>query len=167
MTKICQWCKCEFETKSHKNVRYCSLQCGVMARRKLNFEKREAKAKELGVTIEEFERLTRKGLIKHALEAKRLGIPIEEARRRESAARYAETKALAAAFGISVKEYIKCFGKARKQRDLKRRPKTYAEIKAANRRRPLVSGWRGTPVMGGGAIHHNDPYLKPSEYVRV
>ena len=47
-----------------------------------------------------------------------------------------------------------------------KRPKTYREIQAENRRRPLVAGWRGAPVMGGGAIHHNDPYLKPSEYVR-
>lgn len=53
MTKICEWCKCEFETKSHKNVRYCSGECAAMARRKLNFEKREARAAELGITVEE------------------------------------------------------------------------------------------------------------------
>ena len=165
MTKICEWCKCEFETK-HGKARFCSNECAAMAHRKHCFLKREALAKELGVTIEEVERLTRQGWIKYALEAKRLGITIEEAKRRERAARYAKTKALASAAGMGVKEYRKLYGMARKRRDPKRRPKTYAEILAENRRRPIVSGWRGAPVMGGGAIHHNDPYLKPSEYVR-
>lgn len=30
--------------------------------------------------------------------------------------------------------------------------KTYAEIQAANRARPIVSGWRGRAVAGGGAV---------------
>ncbi len=141
MTKICEYCKCEFNTWKSK-TRYCSAECAAMAHRKHCFLRREAQAKELGITIEEVGSLTRSGMLKHALEAKRLGIPIEEARSRKSAARYAETKALAAAAGMGVKEYIKSFGMARKRRDLKRRPKTYAEIRAYNKAHPLVCGWR-------------------------
>ena len=141
MTKICEWCKCEFETK-HGKSRFCSNECAAMAHRKHCFLRREAQAKELGITIEEVESLTRSGLLKHALEAKRLGIPIEEARRRKSAERYAKTKALADAAGMSIREYIKCYGTASKRRDLKRRPKTYAEIRAYNKAHPLVDGWR-------------------------
>ena len=148
MTKICEYCKCEFEAKK-KSVKFCSGECAAMAHRKHCFLRREAQAKELGVTIEEVESLTRRGLIKYALEAKRLGIPIEEARRRKSAERYAKTKELAAAAGMGIKEYIKRFGMARKRRDLKRRPKTYAEIKRENRARKIVAGWRGQIVMGG------------------
>ena len=148
MTKICEWCKCEFETK-HGKARFCSNECSAMAHRKHCFLRSEAQANELGVTIEEVERLTRRGLIKHALEAKRLGIPIEEEIRRKRAESYAKTKALAAAAGMGIKAYIACYGTARKRRDLKRRPKTYAEIRAHNKAHPLVSGWRGAPVMGG------------------
>lgn len=162
MTKICEWCKCEFEAK-HGKARYCSAECAAMAHRKHCFLRREAQAKELGITIEEVESLTRRGFIKYALEAKRLGIPIEEARRRKSAARYAETKALAAAAGMSINEYIKSFGMARKRRDPNRRPKTYAEILAANRKHPIAAGWRGSPVMGGGSVRYNDGDLKQSE----
>ena len=165
MNKICEWCKCEFETK-HGETRFCSHECATMAHRKHCFLKREAWAKELGVTIEEVESMTRRGLIKYALEAKKQGISIEEATRRERAARYAKTKALASAAGMGVKEYRKLYGMARKRRDPNRRPKTYAEIKRENRARKVASGWRGAPVMGGGSIHHNDPYLMPSEYVR-
>lgn len=150
MTKICEWCKCEFDTgRKGKKPRYCSGECARMALRKDCFLKREAWAKELGVTIEEVESLTRRGLIKYALEAKRLGIPIKNAVSLRESPRYAETKALAAAAGMSIKKYIKCFGMARKRRDLKRRPKTYAEIRAANRKHPIASGWRGAPVMEG------------------
>lgn len=35
---------------------------------------------------------------------------------------------------------------------LSRPPKTYAEIQAANRARPVASGWRGQAVAGGGAV---------------
>ena len=122
MKKICEWCKCEFEAK-HGKARYCSGECAAMARRKRNFEKREAKAKELGITVDELGKLIKRG---------RMGL------RPAQPNKYKYTH----------------------------RPKTYREIQAENRRRPLVSGWRGAPVMGGGAIHHNDPYLKPSEYVR-
>ena len=52
MIKICEWCKCEFETK-HGKARYCSGECAAMARRKRNFEKREARAAELGITVDE------------------------------------------------------------------------------------------------------------------
>ena len=123
MTKICEYCKCEFETK-HGEVRFCSVQCAGMARRKRNFEKREARAAELGITVEE--------LLKRS---------------------------------HSRKNHIK-IDQGRHYTSKMKRPKTYKEIQAENRRRPIVAGWRGAPVMGGGSVHHNDPYLKPSEYVR-
>lgn len=122
MTKICKYCKCEFETK-HGEVRFCSVQCAGMARRKRNFEKREARAKELGITVDELVKMTKRG---------RMGL------RPAQPNHYKYTK----------------------------RPKTYREIRTYNKAHPLVAGWRGAPVMGGGSIHHNDPYLKPSEYVR-
>ena len=62
MTKICEWCKCEFETK-HGKARYCSNECAGMAHRKRCFLKREAKAKELGVTIEELEKMIKRGRV--------------------------------------------------------------------------------------------------------
>ena len=162
MTKICEWCKCEFETK-HGKSRFCSNECAAMAHRKHCFLKREAQAKELGITIEEVERLTRRGLVKYAFEAKRLGLPIEKAKSLADAQRYAKIKALAAAAGMSIKKYIKSFGTARKRRDPNRRPKTYAEIRAANRKHPIAAGWRGSPVMGGGSVRYNDGDLKQSE----
>ena len=162
MKKICEWCKCEFET-THGKARYCSNECAAMANQKHCFLRREAQAKELGVTIEEVESLTRRGLLKYAFEAKRLGIPIEEVRRLKNAERYAKTKALAAAAGMGIKEYIKIFGSASKRRYPKRRPKTYAEIRAANRKHPIAAGWRGSPVMGGGSVRYNDGDLKQSE----
>ena len=162
MTKICEWCKCEFETK-HGKTRYCSGECAAMAHRKHCFLRREAQAKELGITIEEVESLTRSGLLKHALEAKRLGLPIKKAVSLREAPRYAKIKALAAAAGIGIKEYIKSFSMARKRRDPNRRPKTYAEIQAANRKHPIASGWRGSPVMGGESVRYNDGDLKQSE----
>ena len=118
MKKICEWCKCEFNAK-RAAARFCSRKCDGMARRKATFEHREAKAKALGITVEELARMARR--------QKR---------------------------GIHWK------------RDMKR-PKTYREIRAANRKHPIVAGWRGQPVMGGGAgVRHNDPWLKPSEYAR-
>jgi hypothetical protein len=113
-----------------------------MAHRKHCFLRREAQAKELGITIEEVERLTRRGLLKYAFEAKRLVLPIEKAKSLADAPRYAKTKALAAAAGMGVREYIKRCGMARKRRDPKRRPKTYAEIRSYNKAHPLVDGWR-------------------------
>lgn len=162
MTKICEYCKCEFETKK-KSTKFCSRECAAMAHRKHCFLRREAQAKELGITIEEVESLTSQGLIKYALEAKRRGLPIEKARSLREAPRYAKTKALASAAGMSIKAYIKSFGMARKRRDPKRRPKTYAEIQRENRARKVVAGWRGSPVMGGGSVRYNDGDLKQSE----
>ena len=121
MTKICQYCKTPFDTGNHGNAtKFCSRECRDMHARKRNHMMREAKAKELGVSIDELKKMVR---------------------RKEVTLRF-------------TKSNIK-------------RPKTYREIQAENRRRPIVSGWRGAPVMGGGSIHHNDPYLKPSEYVRA
>lgn len=62
MTMICEWCKCEVET-SHGNVRYCSKRCAGMAKRKLNQEKREARAKELGITVDELIRRSKRGRV--------------------------------------------------------------------------------------------------------
>ena len=124
MTKICEWCGREFET-NNKEAKFCSRKCTSMAERKRNQEKREARAKELGITVEELVKLIRHG--------KRMGIRPSQPRKYKH----------------------------------KKRPKTYKEIQAENRRRVVAAGWRGAPVMGGGSIQHNDPYLKPSEYVRV
>ena len=154
MTKICEWCKCEFQTK-HRETRYCSGECAAMAHRKHCFLRREAQAKELGITIEEVESLTRSGLIKHALEAKRLGLSIEEEVRRSRAEKRKGRRKRVSVSEVDPKYCVWIH-----------RPKTYKEIQAENRRRPIVSGWRGAPVMGCGSIHHNDPDLKPSEYVR-
>ncbi len=162
MKKICEWCKCEFETQ-HGKAQYCSGECAAMAHRKHCFLKREAKAKELGVTIEEVERLTRSGLLKHALEAKRLGLTIEEVKRRKKAEWYAKKKALAEAAGMGVKEYIRIFGRHVTRKDDKRSPKSYAQIRAHNKAHPIAAGWRGAPVMGGGSVRYNDGDLKQSE----
>ena len=62
MTKICEMCWAQFET-THKEVRFCSKECAGMAHRKLNQEKREAKAKELGVTLEELAKMMRRGRV--------------------------------------------------------------------------------------------------------
>lgn len=121
MTKIFQYCKCEF-SDTHTVRRYCSKKCSGMAKSKRNQELREAKAKELGITVDELVKMTKRG---------RMGL------------------------------------RPAQPNKYKHRPKTYNQIQAENRRRPIVGGWRGTPVMGGGSIHHNDPYLKPSEYVRA
>ena len=76
--------------------------------------------------------------------------------------------ARAAARGLTIEAY-----KRRSKRDLPikgafrmRHPKTYAEIKRANRARKVESGWRGQACIGGGSALHNDAWLKPSEYVR-
>ena len=54
MTKICQYCKCEFESgRRGRPPKFCSRECANMHARKRNFEKREARAKELGITVEE------------------------------------------------------------------------------------------------------------------
>ena len=121
MTKICEYCKCVFDT-TRRDARYCSIQCSGMALRKRNFLKREARARELGITVEELIRRIKRG---------RVGL-------RDSMPKRYKIK----------------------------RPKSYAEIRAANRRHPIAAGWRGAPVMGGGVARHNDPWLKPSEYVR-
>lgn len=120
MTKICQYCKTPFKPGDHGGARkFCSRDCWRMHRRKVNHEKREAKAKELGVSIDELQKMVRRGDV--SLRFTKLHI---------------------------------------------KQPKTYAQIRRENRRRVITAGWRGAPVMGGGTIHHNDPYLKPSEYVR-
>lgn len=36
--------------------------------------------------------------------------------------------------------------------------KTYREIQHENRRRRVLSGWRGQPVMGGGIVLRHDGY---------
>lgn len=151
MTKICEWCKCDFETQK-KSTRFCSGECAAMAHRKHCFLKREAWAKELGVTIEEVERLTRSGLIKHALEAKRLGLSIEEEVRRSRAEKRKGRRKRVSVSEVDPKYCVWIH-----------RPKTYAEIARENRARKVVSGWRGAPVMGGGSVRYNDGDLKQSE----
>jgi len=65
MTKICEWheCRREFETTHGKKVRFCSKACAGAALRKLNQEKREARARELGITVEELIKRTKRGRI--------------------------------------------------------------------------------------------------------
>ena len=65
MTKTCEWCGVKFDTL-HKEVRFCSFRCSGMARRKRNQEKRETRAKELGITVEE--------LIQRSKHGKRMGL---------------------------------------------------------------------------------------------
>lgn len=141
MTKICEWCKCEFET-THGKARFCSGECAAMAHRKHSFLKREAKAKEYGLSLDELEDIIRHGYGRYLPEAKRLGITIYEMMKRVRAERYARTKAKAADCGMGVKEYIRIFGRRVTRKDGKRRPKTYAEICAYNKAHPLVDGWR-------------------------
>lgn len=151
MTKICEYCKCEFETK-HRETRYCSGECAAMAHRKHCFLRREAQAKELGITIEEVERLTRSGLLKHALEAKRMGLSIEEEVKRSRAEKRKGRRKRISVSEVDPKYCVWIH-----------RPKTYAEIRAANRKHPIAAGWRGSPVMGGGSVRYNDGDLKQSE----
>lgn len=162
MTKICKYCKCEFEAK-HGKARYCSGECAAMAHRKHSFLKREAKAKEYGLSLDEIEDIFRRGYGRYLPEAKRLGITIWEMIKRVRAERHAITKAKDADCGMGVKEYIRIFGRHFTRNDGKRRPKTYAEIRAANRKHPIAAGWRGSPVMGGGSVRYNDGDLKQSE----
>ena len=56
MTKNCEWCKCEFKAWSSA-AKYCSRHCARMAQSKATFLLKEAKAKELGITVEEVSRL--------------------------------------------------------------------------------------------------------------
>jgi len=65
MTKICEWCKCEFTPRhSHgARMKFCSHECACMAKRKLNQEKREARAKELGITVDELIRRSKRGRV--------------------------------------------------------------------------------------------------------
>ena len=58
MKKSCEWCKCEFETYK-RSKRYCSHACAMMAVRKRTFEQHEAKAQEMGITLDELEKLIR------------------------------------------------------------------------------------------------------------
>lgn len=101
MTKICQYCKCEYEA-GYSRQKYCSHECNGMALRKATFERHAALAEELGIPYEELVRTRRK-----------LGLAL--ANRRNGG----------------------------------KHPKSYVQIRAANRRAPLVAGWRGAPVMGG------------------
>ena len=95
MKKICEWCKCEFQTLHGNRAKYCSMACSGMARRKLNFLRREAKAKELGITVDELKRRIKRGY--------------------EARSRYGNGRIV---YGL-------------------KRPKTYKEIRAANRRRQI------------------------------
>ena len=65
MTKICEWCKREFEARysKGKQTKFCSHECACMAKRKLNQEKREARAKELGITVDELIRRSKRGRV--------------------------------------------------------------------------------------------------------
>ena len=120
MTKICEYCTCEFKPH-HSKSRYCSHECASMARRKLTFEKYEAEAARLGITIDALKKRIRRGR-QAILMAKKPKPKI---------------------------------------------PKTYAEIKAYNRAHPIVTGWRGGGVLGGGGpARHNEVPLRPCEYAR-
>ena len=65
MKKSCEWCKCEFTPRhSHgARMKFCSRECAGMAKRKLNQEKREARAKELGITVDELIRRSKRGRV--------------------------------------------------------------------------------------------------------
>lgn len=60
MTKLCEYCKCEFKAR-HSKSRYCSPECASMAFRKRTFEKHEAEAARLGITIDELKKRIRRG----------------------------------------------------------------------------------------------------------
>ena len=60
MNHICQYCKREF-SDTHTVRRYCSKKCAGIAKSKRNQELREAKAKELGITVEELGKLIKRG----------------------------------------------------------------------------------------------------------
>ena len=62
MKKICEWCKCEYKA-AHEVNKYCSRECARMAQRKLNHLKREARARELGITMEELIKRTKRGSV--------------------------------------------------------------------------------------------------------
>ena len=91
-------------------------------------------------------------------------------------ARFRYEEKLAARLGVTLEDLHR-MRRARKRKPAKKkkdaplvmwlkRPKTYAQIKAANRKRRLESGWRGQPVIGGGPVLHNDPQLTVREIER-
>ena len=47
------------------------------------------------------------------------------------------------------KEYEREYYRQNVENTRKKRPKTYAEIKAYNRKHPIREGWRGQQVLGG------------------
>lgn len=172
MKKICAYCGVEF-TNSHKEARFCSHSCRRMWQKRETFRRDERWAAKFGISLDEVQRLRRSGGYRWLEEAERLGISIQEMSHRYAAARYAADKAEAEKLGISsVKEYRRRFGTSYRKKAKKatvRQPKTYAEIRAENRRRQIEAGWRGQVVMGGGGdgARHNDPWLSIHELPRV
>ena len=148
-----------------------------MWRKRETFRQNERWAAKFGISIEEVQRLRRCGGYRLFEVAEKMGISIQEAIHRYEAARYAADKAEAAKLGLSVREYRRLFGtsyrKAKKSKPANmpkvRQPKTYAEIRAANRRRRIEAGWRGQVVMGGGGdgARHNDTRLSIHELPRM
>lgn len=70
MIRICEYCRCEFNTKSRK-ARYCSRACMGMAVRKAAFKHHEAMAARLGVTVEELMKMAKRGEIRFGQPSKR------------------------------------------------------------------------------------------------
>ena len=84
---------------------------------------------------------------KHEEKAKAMGIPVEELRRLVKRGRVCEFR-----------------GRGNLLLRWKPKPKTYAQIKAENRKRGVVAGWRGTVVMGGGTVRNwRDPMFEIAE----
>lgn len=84
--------------------------------------------------------------------AARMGITLEELRRMRKSGAFSKNKQKDNPFAKWLK-----------------RPRTYAEIRAANRRRQIEAGWRGQVVMGGGGdgARHNDTRLSIHELPRM
>ena len=83
-------------------------------------------------------------------------------------------EAMAAKLGITVEElrlkvmrdkYARVANERKKP--IEKAPKSYAEIKAANRKNPIVDGWRGSPVLGCGKANRNGSSLRISELPRI
>lgn len=133
---VCECCQAEFESV-YRDARFCSTRCSAMESHKVRHAKYEAAAKKHGMTCAEYRRWQQR----------------ERSRRLREEAK---------GMGMTVRAYKDFL--AHNTTRWHTHPKTYAQIKAENRARGSVAGWRGAPVMGGGHVANwRDPMFEIAE----
>jgi len=133
----CAWCGVEFVSKKYHKSRYCSHKCALRATGRARTAAAEAKAAALGMSLDEYR------LARHR---------VYNQQHRLKAATRVDAAGIEGIQGGYVRKWKK------------RQPKTYAQIKAENRRRGSVAGWRGQPVLGGGLDQNwRDPMFMVAE----